>query len=663
MNSATSLFALMVSHLLEAAIRSAALALAAGLALNVFRVKDAGVRLSVWTGVLYAALAMPFLGWVVPPIRLSLLNVSAARPVEVLPTNGTESVGAPVPIRPAGAANVGTIQKTVAAPAESRTIPWRALATLIYLLVTATFLARFVLGLVLSRRLRRASHSITDPEALAALKRQVGAASTARLPGLAASEDVAVPVTLGFRRTIILIPAAWREWEMAKLRAVLAHELAHVARRDPRTQALSALHRCIFWFSPLSWWLDRHLAELAEQASDDSALRVVGDRSYYAEVLLGFIQDLERSPGRVHWQGASMAKGARTGQRLERILASTGGLSTGLKKSVQGALVLLAMPVLYLTAAVRPSMGGESQEPSAAPAPPKPPGHSLIAPSSPKEKGVTKPGAPPLEAPAPPARPAAAAPAGPRKLPAPSASSVHTFVSNGEDGAHRVAILSGGEGNVVFSRSPENDGEDFVIFSAGSTTMSGSSDDFDHAKALRSKIKGDFIWFRRDGKSYVIRDAATVIRAKEFFAPQEALGKKQEELGKLQEALGAKQEELGKKQQEVRVPLPDLMADIKKLEAEFADTSRLRTQEEIGELQSQLGEMMSKLGEQQGRAGEQQGKLGEQQGELGRQQAALGEQQAKLGREQARLAREAVAKMNQLLDSAPAKGLAEPEPR
>ena len=58
----------------------------------------------------------------------------------------------------------------------------------------------------------------------------------------------------------------------AKLDAVIAHEVSHVVRRDALTQRLSLLHRAIFWFSPLAWWLDRHLAELAEQASDEAAL-------------------------------------------------------------------------------------------------------------------------------------------------------------------------------------------------------------------------------------------------------------------------------------------------------------------------------------------------------------------------------------------------------
>ena len=61
------------------------------------------------------------------------------------------------------------------------------------------------------------------------------------------------------------------------------------------------------------------------------------------------------------------------------------------------------------------------------------------------------------------------------------------------------------------------------------------------SRNLENTIPGDFIWFQRDEKSYVIRDQATIDRAKKLWAPQEELGKKQEELGKKQEALGKQQ--------------------------------------------------------------------------------------------------------------------------
>ncbi len=138
-----------------------------------------------------------------------------------------------------------------------------------------------------------------------------------------------------------------------------------MTRRDGLTQRLSLLHRAIFWFSPLAWWLDRHIADLAEQASDEAALSSGADCGDYARTLLGFFEALQTSPGRVWWQGVSMAKAGQAErsaeQRVERILAWKGSVAMGvmksrLKKSIAIAVVVLAVPVVYLAASVRPTI-------------------------------------------------------------------------------------------------------------------------------------------------------------------------------------------------------------------------------------------------------------------------------------------------------------------
>jgi uncharacterized phage infection (PIP) family protein YhgE len=209
-----------------------------------------------------------------------------------------------------------------------------------------------------------------------------------------------------------------------------------------------------------------------------------------------------------------------------------------------------------------------------------------------------------------------------------------------------------------------DDEERFVIVSANSdsVTMSGSSQDVRHAQKLRKQIPGDFIWFQRDEKSYIVRDQATIDRARKLWAPQEELGKKQEELGKQQEALGKQQEELGARMEKVHVKVPDLTAQVDKLRAELKSLSSGATQEQIGKLQSEIGELQSQLGEVQSHAGDQQGKLGEEMGALGEKQGKLGEQQGELGRQQAELAEKATKEMKQILDEAIKNGTAKPEP-
>jgi chaperonin cofactor prefoldin len=236
--------------------------------------------------------------------------------------------------------------------------------------------------------------------------------------------------------------------------------------------------------------------------------------------------------------------------------------------------------------------------------------------------------------------------------PALAASPVASSDSGQADG-HRYSYAYG-----------DDDEERFIIASGktDSYTMSGSTQDIHHVERLKKQFPGDFIWFQRDEKSYIIRDQATIDRAKAFWAPQAELGKKQEALGKQQEALGKQQEALGKKMEEVRVTVPsDLTAKLDSLKARLQKLGPSATMEQMGDLQSEIGELQSQIGDIQGRAGEQQGKFGEEQGRLGEQQGKLGEEQGKLGEEQGRLAEEAAKKMKSLLDEAIKNGKAQPE--
>ena len=141
--------------------------------------------------------------------------------------------------------------------------------------------------------------SIRDARAIEILSVASCATGLRAIPRLAESEMLSVPLMMGVREPAILLPAGWRRWDDEEFAAVLAHELSHVERRDALWQRLALIHRAIFWFSPLAWWLERHLADLSEQASDEAALAGGADRTRYAETLLGFFAELESAGTRV----------------------------------------------------------------------------------------------------------------------------------------------------------------------------------------------------------------------------------------------------------------------------------------------------------------------------------------------------------------------------
>jgi bla regulator protein BlaR1 len=676
----------LLAQLANSAARALALSAIVGLELAAFRVKATSLRLFTWTAVLYAAIAMPALQWMLPPLPIpapvSFQNAFLQHPegplsklrlggVFVGNQKAEQSVRkAAQPSAPTAANAQSTRRKetlsVAAAHADSAwfpsSIPWSTLASGIYLVVAFILLVRFFVGLAFGRRLVQKSQRINEPRLTIRLAARANAAGLSFLPRATESEFISVPLSMGALRSTILLPSGWREWDDAKLDAVIAHEVSHMARLDALTQRLSLLHRAIFWFSPLAWWLDLHLADLAEQASDEAVLACGADRKTYARTLLGFFEALQTGPRRVWWQGVSMAKAGQAEQRIERILSWKGSVAMHLKKSLAVAVVAFAIPVVYLAASVHPaSAHPQSGQPAVAQTPASAP-TSEPAPAPDMNPQAAPTSAPP--APAMPPAPTAGVPggvAGPR--PVPPAAPTAPIGPIGPV-APVEPVPPEGSSHRGFSYHYGFDDEDRFVIVSGKTnslTMSGSAEDARHVEKLRKNIQGDFIWFQRDEKSYVIRDQATIDRAKKLWEPQQELGKKQEELGKQQEALGKQQQELGAKMEQIRVNVPDMTADLEKLKAELKQLSSGATVEQVGHIQSEIGELQSKIGNLQSHAGDQQGKIGEEMGALGAKQGKLGQQQGELGRQQGELAREAARQMKQLLDEAIAKGIAQPE--
>lgn len=721
-----------LTYVAEPAARSLVLACLAMIAVFVFRVRTVSWKTVVWRGVLFAALAMPLLGLFLPPILLPLPVLGKAYPATVTESEAPQTIPATrIVVVPPGAASF----ELQAAPArEPRSIPWLPILSGFYLAIAIGLLARIFVGAAFGNRLARHAIPVRDGGALRRLSVLARRAGLRVQPLLAESEILAVPVTLRVRRPAILLPASWNSWDAVKLSAVLAHEMSHIARRDAMVQRLALIHRAVFWFSPLGWWLVRYLDDLAEQACDEAALACGVDRTQYAETLLGFVAALQDCRARVWWQGVAMAKRGDAEKRLDRILAWRSAMPKKLRKSFLVGLAVLAVPVVALTASVHPFFFDFAQS-TATPAPPPAtpaaapnPTNQVVANPGPALKALpgvpalpawpalgSQPAVQPVGTPAPAPSPAvapvmeqsaasqsrpSASPVAPT-LSAPSvvnvgpvprapaigpvapfspAAPVTAAITSAPPAATRVGVQAGGvsqgpqdgvtvgvsgeaPGGVSYGETYDS-GPRFVIVTKGSDSviMSGSGEDEEHAKSLSSKINGDFIWFERDEKPYVIRDQGTVQRAKQFWQPVEDLGRQQEVLGKQQEALGKQQAALGQQMQSVRIKVPNLSAEMEKVEAEMKQLSANGgTVEQIGDLQSEVGELQSRIGELQSRAGTQQSQIGREQGDLGRKQAELGRQQGELGRRQGELSRQASQQMKQLLEDAIAHDLAQAE--
>jgi len=85
--------------------------------------------------------------------------------------------------------------------------------------------------------------------------------------------DRALLLTWGVFQPRIIVPADAASWTGDRIDVVLAHELAHIVRRDWALQILAEIVRAVYWFNPLVWITCRRLRDESEQACDDAVLR------------------------------------------------------------------------------------------------------------------------------------------------------------------------------------------------------------------------------------------------------------------------------------------------------------------------------------------------------------------------------------------------------
>ena len=125
------------------------------------------------------------------------------------------------------------------------------------------------------------------------------------------------PGIFGIFRPVLLWPATISEHlQDSHLRAILAHEVSHVRRRDNLAAAMHMAVEAIFWFHPMVWWLGARLVEERELACDEEVLQLGNPPSIYAESILKTCEFCVESP----LACVSGVTGAELKKRIVRIM-------------------------------------------------------------------------------------------------------------------------------------------------------------------------------------------------------------------------------------------------------------------------------------------------------------------------------------------------------
>jgi beta-lactamase regulating signal transducer with metallopeptidase domain len=179
------------------------------------------------------------------------------------------------------------------ADSAARTQQMIAVIDLVWVLGSALCFVPVALGAWQLRQLRRRGIPWLAQRARAGA---AGFGIDARIE-LLLHEQVAAPLTFGFRKPTIVLPTDVEEWSDADLRRSLAHEREHIRRHDWITQAIARIICGVYWFHPLVWIACARLSVEAERACDDAAIQSTGtERAEYAAQLVSLARRMAIAP-------------------------------------------------------------------------------------------------------------------------------------------------------------------------------------------------------------------------------------------------------------------------------------------------------------------------------------------------------------------------------
>lgn len=248
------------------------------------RQRSAALRHHVWTAAILASLALPFFAMLLPAWHSATLGRAATFWSPAHASAGS-SISHTIP---------SSIVNVTATPQFFNRLAGATL--LVWAVGFLFFLLRLLVGLARLAWLSKHAKPLFNDDWMSTVLELSKFHKISRpVHLLQCNSTIAMPLTWGIFRPVVVLPSSAPEWPEDRRRVVLSHELAHVSRHDWSLQICAEFARAIYWFHPLIWLAAARLRQESERASDDAVLLSGIAPSSYASQLLDLARTLENS--------------------------------------------------------------------------------------------------------------------------------------------------------------------------------------------------------------------------------------------------------------------------------------------------------------------------------------------------------------------------------
>jgi len=341
----------LLTHLLQ----STAFVVAAWLLTLVFRRYPARIRFWVWMGA--------SLKFMVPFAVLTDLGARWAKPQPVHTALYTMIEEFSQPLGQAGPNVSGHVLSTQARQIGDW-LPW---------ILAAVWLCGFLFMLVRwlrqwrnARRMVIEASPLNEGRVLDALRHAEANAEMSKPIPIVVTQRAVEPGIFGVFHQRLLWPAGLSEHlDEKQIRAIVAHELEHVRRRDNLVSAVHSAVEALFWFHPAVYWMRAKMNDERERACDESVLAGHAQPDKYAESILKVCTFCLEAPSAC----VAGISGSDLKARVVRILNHRSGTSLTLGRRLclaAVALFAIALPIGFGVVHGQANRTADSNAPDAA---------------------------------------------------------------------------------------------------------------------------------------------------------------------------------------------------------------------------------------------------------------------------------------------------------